>query len=344
MSKKKKSFYGVLICILVVIVAVSGFGLFNKSKHLNETNSTLDKAEKTISQNKTELKGKDAKIAELEEELEKSKAENEKIKAELNTAKSEKDRLQKENNNLKKEIETLRLQKQQSAQQTVSKPSVQTQKPATTPSSSNKVCYLTFDDGPSARTLEILKVLKKYNVKATFFVINTENFNYVKQIHAEGHAIGLHANSHNYASIYKSTTAYFNDLQAISDKVYNATGVRSNILRFPGGSSNVISKNYCKGIMTSLSKLVTQKGFAYFDWNVDSDDAGGSGSSYTRIVNNVLNGANGKNSICVLMHDSAAKTSTVQALPRIIEGLKNRGYTFEVLTNKVTGFHHGISN
>ena len=115
-------------------------------------------------------------------------------------------------------------------------------------------------------------------------------------------------------------------------------------MRFPGGSSNVISRNYSSGIMTALSKLVTKRGFAYFDWNVDSDDAGSSGSSYTRIINNVLAGANGKNSICVLMHDAAAKTSTVQALPKIIEGLKARGYRFEVLTKDVTGFHHGINN
>ncbi len=342
MRNKEKILYIFFICVLALVVVVSGIGVYRK-------NDALDKAQSTISQNKSDIKEKDDKIADLEKELENSKTENEKIKSELNSANAEKDKLQKENGNLKKEIENLKLKKKQSAQTAVKKPAVQTQKPATTPkpatpSSANKVCYLTFDDGPTPRTLEILKILKKYNVKATFFVINTKYFNYVKQIHDEGHAIGLHAYDHNYAKIYKNTTAYFKDLQAISDKVYAVTGVRSNIMRFPGGSSNVVSKSYCRGIMTTLSKEVTRKGFAYYDWNVDSDDAGGSHSSYTRIVNNVLKNSNGKNSICVLMHDAAAKTSTVQALPKIIEGLAARGYKFEVLTNKVTGFHHGINN
>ena len=353
MRSKEKKMYIVFICALVLIVAIFGYGIIRRNKDIDKVKANLNEAEKTISQNETVLEEKNEKIAGLETELQNSKSENEKIKAELNSANTEKDKLKKENGNLKKEIENLKLKKQQSAQSTVKKDPVQTQKPATKPatqktpakpSSANKVCYLTFDDGPTARTLEILKILKKYDVKATFFVINTGNFNYIKQIHAEGHAIGLHAYSHNYAKIYANTASYFNDLQALSNKVYATIGVRPNIMRFPGGSSNVISRIYSSGIMTALSKLVTNRGFAYFDWNVDSDDAGSSGSSYTRIINNVLAGANGKNSICVLMHDAAAKTSTVQALPKIIEGLKARGYRFEVLTKDVTGFHHGINN
>lgn len=344
MKKTANIIFISVIFVLVVALAFSGFTIYKKNKNLT-------KAEETISQNETDIKAKDEKIAGLEEQLKGSQTENEKIKSELNSAKTEKDKLQKENSNLKKEIENLKAKKKASAQ-AATKPAVQNKKPVTPapapkpvkPSSANKVCYLTFDDGPSARTLEILDILKKYKVKATFFVINTSNIDYIKRIHSEGHAIGLHAYEHNYAKIYKNTTAYFNDLQKISDKVYALTGVRSNIMRFPGGSSNVISKNYCRGIMTTLSKAVTKKGFAYFDWNVDSDDAGGSHSSHTRIVNNVLNGSNGKNSICVLMHDASAKTSTVQALPKIIEGLSARGFKFEVLTNKVSGFHHGINN
>lgn len=346
MRNKEKILYIVLASLAVVVIAFLAVGVFQKNQDLNE-------AKAANTQNQATIEEYEKKIADLEEEVKKSETEKEKLKTERDSANAEKDKLQKENGDLKKEIENLKLKKQQSAQTTIKKPAVQT-KPATTkpatkkpvviPSSSNKVCYLTFDDGPTARTLEILKILKAYNVKATFFVINTSNFNYLKQIKAGGHAIGLHAYDHNYAKIYKSTTAYFNDLQAISDKVYKVTGERPNIMRFPGGSSNVISRNYCKGIMSLLSKEVTRRGFAYFDWNVDSDDAGGSGSSYTRIVNNVLAGSNGKNSICVLMHDAAAKTATVQALPKIIEGLAARGFRFDVLTNNVTGFKHGVNN
>lgn len=341
MRNKEKILYIALACVAVVVIAFLAVGVFQKNQDLNE-------AKATNTQNQATIEEHEKKIAGLEEELKKSETEKEKLKTERDSANAEKDKLQKENSNLKKEIENLKLKKQQSAQTTIKKPAVQTKpatkKPVVIPSSSNKVCYLTFDDGPTARTLEILKILKDYNVKATFFVINTSNFDYLKQIKAGGHAIGLHAYNHNYAKIYKSTTAYFNDLQAISDKVYKVTGERPNIMRFPGGSSNVVSRNYCKGIMSLLSKEVPRKGFAYFDWNVDSDDAGGSGSSYTRIVSNVLAGSNGKNSICVLMHDAAAKTATVQALPKIIEGLAARGFRFDVLTNNVTGFKHGVNN
>lgn len=342
MRKKEKRIYIFFIIVLAAVIAAFGF-------YISSINKDLTEAQKTITQSESGIDEKDKRIADLEKQLENSKSENQKIKSELDAAKAEKDKLQKENGTLKKEIETLKLKKQQAAQEAVKKPSVQTTPPATTtkpttPSSANKVCYLTFDDGPSQRTLEILKILKKYNVKATFFVINTENFNYVKQIHNDGHAIGLHAYDHNYANIYKSTTAYFNDLEKLSNKINSAIGIKPTVIRFPGGSSNVISKNYCKGIMSTLAKQVVQKGYAYFDWNVDSDDAGSSHSSYTKIVNNVLNGANGKNSICVLMHDAQAKTSTVQALPKIIEGLTARGFKFATLSNKVTGFKHGISN
>lgn len=342
MKKMANIIFISVVFVLVVALAFSGISIYKKNK-------LITKAEETITQNETDIKEKDERIAGLEEELEGSKSENEKIKSELDSANTEKDKLQKENNNLKQEIANLKAKKKASAQAAVNT-AAQNKNSATdvsktvNTSSGKKVCYLTFDDGPSARTLEILKILNKYNAKATFFVINSSNIDYIKRIHEEGHAIGLHAYEHNYAKIYKNTSAYFKDLQAISDKVESLTGVKTNIMRFPGGSSNVVSRSYCRGIMSTLTKEVTKKGYQYFDWNVDSDDAGSSHSSYTRIVNNVLNGSNGKNSICVLMHDASSKTSTVQALPKIIEGLSARGFRFEALSDKVTGFHHGINN
>ena len=214
---------------------------------------------------------------------------------------------------------------------------------ATVPSGS-KVCYLTFDDGPSKNTPKILEILKKYNAKATFFVINSADIGYVKNIHDAGHTVGLHTATHNYSQIYSSIDAYFKDLQQISDKVESIIGIKPTVMRFPGGSSNHVSARYCKGIMTKLVTLVPQKGYSYFDWNVSSGDADKNTPSYTYIRNNVLNAAKNKNSICVLMHDAAAKTTTVQALPEIIEGLTKMGYTFEALTPESYGYHHKPTN
>ncbi len=208
----------------------------------------------------------------------------------------------------------------------------------------SKVCYLTFDDGPSDRTLEILEILDRYDAKATFFVVGSAKLNYLPRIVEKGHTIGLHSNTHTYSKIYKSTDAFFEDLNALSDKVYNITGIHSKIMRFPGGGSNKVSKQYCKGVMTRLTSQVVINGYAYFDWNVDSGDASGNKVPATTLINNVLNGAAKKNSICVLMHDTSSKTTTVEALPKMLEGLEKMGYRFEALKETSYGFHHTVKN
>ena len=131
---------------------------------------------------------------------------------------------------------------------------------AQTTDDGKKVAYLTFDDGPSTNTSKILEILRQYNAKATFFVIGTSKLDMVKQMADEGHCVALHSDSHDYKKIYTSTDAYFADLQAISDKVKNQIGTAPKIIRFPGGSSNTVSKKYCKGIMTQLVKEVTDRG------------------------------------------------------------------------------------
>ena len=208
----------------------------------------------------------------------------------------------------------------------------------------DKVCYLTFDDGPSDNTLKILDILKRANAKASFFVIGTSKLDYIKRIHNEGHTVALHANNHDYSKIYKSEEAYFKDLNAIAAKVKKITGVDSKIIRFPGGSSNTISKDYNKGIMTRLTKQVQQKGYTYVDWNVDSTDASGNNVPKSKILNNVKMYSKGQGDICVLMHDTGAKNTTVEALPEMISYLRSEGFRFEALTTESPIFHHGVNN
>ena len=203
-----------------------------------------------------------------------------------------------------------------------------------------RVCYLTFDDGPSDKTLEILDILGKYRVKATFFVIESGNIEYVKKIYEAGHTIGLHTASHDYSVIYSGEEMFYRDITELSDKIYELIGVRPTLLRFPGGSSNTVSRNYCRGIMTRLVKTVGGRGYSYFDWNISSGDAENPTPSYTYIRNRVLTSAADKNSACILMHDSADKASTVQALPEIIEGMLRMGYSIEPLKSDTYGYHH----
>ena len=200
-----------------------------------------------------------------------------------------------------------------------------------------KTIYLTFDDGPGEHTDKLLDVLKKYNVKATFFVVNTGSISKIKREAAEGHTVAIHSYTHKFESVYKSEAAYYNDLNKMSDTIASYTGQTPKILRFPGGSSNTLSKKYCKGIMTVLTKSVEGKGYRYFDWNVDSNDAGGATSAET-VFNNVVSGCEGRTNSVVLQHD--IKGFSVDAVERIIVWGLSNGYTFKPLSADSPQCHH----
>ncbi len=176
--------------------------------------------------------------------------------------------------------------------------------------------YLTFDDGPSTYTNEILDILNEYGVKATFFVVGKEGYTEEYQrIVEEGHTLGMHSFSHKYQEMYQSLDSYKEDLTKLHEFLYETTGVDSRIVRFPGGSSNKTSKVD----MQELISYLTEENIVYYDWNVSSGDASNVYVSAQQIANNVLNNVWKYDSVIVLMHDSSAKYATVQALPTIIE-------------------------
>ena len=201
--------------------------------------------------------------------------------------------------------------------------------------------YLTFDDGPSSHTTRLLDILDKYDVKATFFVVNTGKIDTIARIHEEGHVVAMHTATHDFEEVYASTDAYFSDLKKIQSQIKKYCGFTSKLLRFPGGGSNTISKNYCEGIMTELTQMVEEKGYTYFDWNVDSDDAG-SARTATAVYNNVVTGCASRKTSVVLMHD--IKSYTVDAIEDIIKWGLDNGYTFKVLTSSSPTFHHRVQN
>ena len=206
----------------------------------------------------------------------------------------------------------------------------------------NKIIYLTFDDGPGPYTEQLLDVLDKYGVKATFFVTNQKPKyqNMIGEAYRRGHTIALHTYSHSY-SIYKSETAYYKDLKLIEDLCVAQTGEKPTIVRFPGGTSNTISRRYCKGIMSSLANSLDDHGYVYCDWNVTSGDAGGT-TTESGVFNNVIKGVKGKSVSVVLQHD--IKKFSVAAVDDIIEwGLAN-GYTFLPLTEDSPMVHHSAMN
>lgn len=204
-----------------------------------------------------------------------------------------------------------------------------------------KTVYLTFDDGPGPYTRQLLKVLDAYGAKATFFVTDSGYEDVLKEIVDRDHGIGIHTRTHDYASIYASPEAYFEDLYGMQDVIFNATGVKTTLMRFPGGSSNLVSRHSCEGIMTTLVKSVEDAGFQYFDWNVDSDDAG-QAKKASVVLANVKEGVAAEAVSIVLQHDiHGYSVETVEDI--LIWGTAN-GYVFKALTPNTPPFHHNVQN
>ena len=195
-----------------------------------------------------------------------------------------------------------------------------------------KRVYLTFDDGPSANLDEILSVLKKEKVKATFFVVgktDEESMEGYRKIVKQGHQIGIHSYTHEYKTIYASLEAFQEDVTKMSDLIYEATGVRTKLYRFPGGSSNTVSKTPIK----ELADWLSEEGYIYYDWNALNGDAVTKDLSVQTLIDNIMgsverNTKNKKDSI-VLMHDLVNKHNTVESLTPLIEQLKSKGYVMD---------------
>lgn len=187
-----------------------------------------------------------------------------------------------------------------------------------------KTVYLTIDDGPLAYSDKILNKLKNHHVKATFFVVKTRRIENVKRMNDEGHLVALHTYSHKFETCYRSDKSYFADLQKLSDIVEEYTGKRTNIIRFPGGTSN--QKAYILNMRRMISGL-HDLGYRAFDWTCSSGDASYPPITYMQSAWNVL-GSCYKDVEIVLMHD---RSMTPKALDIIIPELKERGYVFETL-------------
>ena len=207
-----------------------------------------------------------------------------------------------------------------------------------------KRVYLTFDDGPSSNTAEILDILKAYDVKATFFVIGkTDEASKAlyQRIVEEGHTLGMHSYSHKYEEIYASEEAFAADLQNLQEYLYEVTGVWPRYYRFPGGSSNKVSK----ADMHRLIAFLDEKDITYFDWNIASGDAVSGYISKDAIVKNCTRSIGTYNDSMILLHDAAEKDTTVEALPEIIAAIRMKGdFTFFPISDETPKVQHVKGN
>jgi len=189
-----------------------------------------------------------------------------------------------------------------------------------------RVVCLTFDDGPSANTDRVLDILEQYGIKATFFIVGKTgqtDQQRMRRIVEAGHTLAIHSWSHNYKKIYASVEAFLDDFYQLYQWIYEVTGVYPQVFRFPGGSIN----SYNRGLYQEIISEMTRRGFVYFDWNASAQDATPTPLSPSVIRDNCLKGI-GQDLVVVLSHDSAPRGTTVEALPSIIEGYRDAGYTF----------------
>lgn len=195
----------------------------------------------------------------------------------------------------------------------------------------NKVIYLTFDDGPSPLTDEILDLLDRENIKATFFVVGQSdeaNKQRMREIADRGHTLAMHTYTHNYKVVYSGVEPFLDDMYAMFCQIRDVTGVTPSIFRYPGGSIN--SHNY--GIYQDINAEMLRRGFVPHDWNLSSGDAASPTPTPDQIIGNVVGGAASVDRGVVLMHDSSGHRSTVDALQGVIDGLRAQGFTFDQLT------------
>lgn len=186
--------------------------------------------------------------------------------------------------------------------------------------------YLTFDDGPSSNTDNILDILDTYGIKATFFVTGKEGAKAeasYRRIVEEGHTLGMHSYTHDYSVIYASEEAFMEDMEKLQRYLYDVTGVQSTYIRFPGGSSNKVSDVDMRLLITD----VHEAGMEYFDWNVSSQDASSKPLTKEEILDNCLNSIERFQNCIILMHDAGSKDSTVEALPELIEHIQAMEHT-----------------
>ena len=199
----------------------------------------------------------------------------------------------------------------------------------------NGTIYLTFDDGPSKNTMDIINILGRYDIKATFFFnggTDETTMERMKAVADAGHSIGVHSVSHDYEKVYESVESYLEDFNATYNCIYEATGVKPQIFRFPGGSIN----NYNRFVYMQIIAEMTRRGFIYYDWNVSGEDAV-HGADWTSIYNNVMTGIrnNSADRAIVLLHDSDDKYATVTVLEDVIDALLREGYSFGQIDKSV---------
>ena len=199
--------------------------------------------------------------------------------------------------------------------------------------------YLTFDDGPSDNTDNILDTLGRYNVKATFFLVQKDDAvmkDKIKRIASEGHSIGVHSSSHKYSEVYASFDSFKKDVESMRDFLEPIIGYKPKLYRFPGGSGNKVTNVDIRECIDYLNS----QGINYYDWNVSSGDAVSNAYTADELVENVMKDVLKYKTSVVLLHDANAKGTTAEALGGLIEALQASNVNLLPITDDTPPVQH----
>ncbi|WP_017414265.1 polysaccharide deacetylase family protein [Clostridium tunisiense] len=189
-----------------------------------------------------------------------------------------------------------------------------------------KTIYLTFDDGPSVLTGEILDILNKFEVKGTFFLIGNQikgQEEIVKRLHKEGHSIGLHTYTHEYKKIYSSQQRFISEMLTTQKIVDDLTGVKPNIIRFPFGSNKKLSQIFLNNLHNHNFKV--------YDWNLFMSDGINCKTPPYKLYKEATKPVESEGPVILLMHCDYTHKNTCKALPEVIKFYKDKGYEFKVI-------------
>ena len=295
----KKFHAGIYISILLIFAAICVMAVYELA-----SNNSLSQQIRGLKGNSSQAE----QISRLQSQIESERQANSQLSSQLN-------QLQSSYNDLQSQVTKIGQMKA---------------------TSKGKVAYLTFDDGPSKITPQVLDALKASNVHATFFIVGTNAEDYpslIKREYSEGNGIGIHSWTHSYPYIYASETNFFEDFNKLKDYLTQLTGVQPAVCRYPGGTNNTVSQKYSDHIMRKIDPEVKAMGFKPYDWNAYAGDAEkGPKPSPEQIVKNVMKSAGSQKTLVVLMHDTGVNINDVTALPELIKELRADGYSFGVLT------------
>lgn len=342
MEGKSKIWITILAVAAAVAVLGAGGAVWfarGTASRLEEANEHNQKTKSALTSAKDELNDTESRLGSTEEQLTAALAEKEELESKLSETESKLASAEKRLSEANKTVDALRKGANPARPGTDDDLSYQKLFPDFyAPQEANPyqklpgTVYLTFDDGPSSNTDTILNALKERDVKATFYVVpknNADCINRMKRIVAEGHTLGMHSESHDYHKIYASVEAYLTDMYHVFTFCRDKVGYVPTCFRFPGGS--ISGYNVCT--YREIQAEMLRRGFVPCDWNVDSGDAGSLKLTSDKICDNAVKACSSKTGrYIILMHDTASKTATANAVGNIVDKLKAKGFAFAPMT------------